>query len=370
MIVSTQDLDAYSGRVTMVDGAFDPLHDGHLAYFAEAAKLGLPVLCNVSSDRYVEGKHFPFLPQQERARLIDGLKPVDYVHINAADTETVLRQLRPKYYAKGKDWEGRLPEEQVRICAENGTEIVWLDTVQNSSSDLLRRFLAHHGVENSLERYEDFVLNQAEPGSESFSESYFTDTWRDSGNSYQIETRRKIEARNPELIRDVFQPQKVLDMGCGPGALMYFLHELGVESDGVDFSPVSKDIAPKEVADRIRIGTVTDIDLPDQSYDLVICREVFEHMPVLHVQKAVENICRIASKYVYVTTRFHPRPTSLFDVTTEFEADPTHITCMNKDMLRLMFILQGFGRRADLEARMDWLNKGRVLVYERHRNDV
>ena len=39
---------------------------------------------------------------------------------------------------------------------------------------------------------------------------------------------------------------------------------------------------------------------------------------------------------------------------------------MNMDMLRLMFVLQGFRRRSDLETRMDWMNKGRVLVYEKH----
>ena len=90
----------------------------------------------------------------------------------------------------------------------------------------------------------------------------------------------------------------------------------------------------KEVAQRIHIGSILNINLPDNAYDLVICREVFEHLTVLQIQKAVENLCRISSKYVYVTTRFHPEPKSLFDVTTEFNVDPTHITCMNKDMLR------------------------------------
>ncbi len=221
-------------------------------------------------------------------------------------------------------------------------------------------------MENSLENYEEFVLNQAEPGAEEFNANYFTEAWRADGNAYTIEARRKIEARNPQLIKEVFAPKRVIDMGCGPGALMYLLQELGVMADGVDFSPTSKEIAPPEVADRIRIGSIIEIDLPSDSYDLVICREVFEHMPVLQVQKTVQNLCCISSRYIYVTTRFHPKPTSLWDVTTEFDADPTHITCMNKDMLRLMFVLQGFRRRADLEARMDWLNKGRVLVYEKY----
>jgi 2-polyprenyl-3-methyl-5-hydroxy-6-metoxy-1,4-benzoquinol methylase len=254
----------------------------------------------------------------------------------------------------------------VRICKEAGTEIVYLDTVRDSSTAVLRRFLAHHGVENSLEAYEQFVLNQAEPGAEEFNAEYFTEAWRANGNAYTIDARRKIEGRNPQLIKDVFAPQRVIDMGCGPGALMFLLNEIGVTADGIDFSATSKEIAPPEIADRIGIGSIIDIDLPSDAYDLVICREVFEHMPVLQVQKAVENLCRISSRYIYVTTRFHPKPTSLFDVTTEFEADPTHITCMNMDMLRLMFVLQGFKRRSDLEARMDWMNKGRVLVYEKH----
>jgi hypothetical protein len=76
-------------------------------------------------------------------------------------------------------------------------------------------------------------------------------------------------------------------------------------------------------------------------------------------------MCRISAKFVYLTTRFHPAPASLFDVTTEFHVDPTHITLMNMDMLRLMFVLEGWRRRADLERRMDWMNKGRVLVYQR-----
>jgi hypothetical protein len=34
-------------------------------------------------------------------------------------------------------------------------------------------------------------------------------------------------------------------------------------------------------------------------------------------------------------------------------------------MLRLMFVLEGCRSRPDLEARMDWGNKGRVLVLEK-----
>jgi hypothetical protein len=38
---------------------------------------------------------------------------------------------------KGKDWDGRLPAEQVQICREHGIEVVYLDTVFDSSTRIL-----------------------------------------------------------------------------------------------------------------------------------------------------------------------------------------------------------------------------------------
>lgn len=143
MILSFDDLAAYRGQVAMVDGAFDPLHPGHIEYFRAAAALGSPVLCNVASDRYVRTKHPPLLNEDQRAAIIDAIRYIDYVHIYRIDTETVLRQLRPRQYVKGSDWRARgLPPEQVVICREYGIEIVYLDTVLDSSSRILRDYCA------------------------------------------------------------------------------------------------------------------------------------------------------------------------------------------------------------------------------------
>jgi len=140
MILTFDDLKAYHGAVAMVDGAFDPLHRGHIEYFRAAADLGVPLLCNVASDRYVRTKHPPLLPEEQRAAVVDAIRYISYTHVNQADTETILRELRPRYYVKGKDWDGRLPAEQVVICREHGIEIVYLDTVLDSSSRLLQQF--------------------------------------------------------------------------------------------------------------------------------------------------------------------------------------------------------------------------------------
>jgi bifunctional ADP-heptose synthase (sugar kinase/adenylyltransferase) len=140
MIVPTHGLEDLRGVVTMVDGGFDPLHDGHVAYFAAAAELGHPVLCNVSGDEYVSTKHPPLLAEDKRARVIDSIRHIAYVHVSHTTTADVLRDLRPKVYAKGADWRDRLPSAEVAICSELGIEIAYLDTVTDSSTRLLEAF--------------------------------------------------------------------------------------------------------------------------------------------------------------------------------------------------------------------------------------
>ncbi|MBI4263013.1 MAG: adenylyltransferase/cytidyltransferase family protein [Acidobacteria bacterium] len=143
MILEFDELKDYRGRVAMVDGAFDPLHRGHIEYFRAACEaVDVPLLCNVASDRYVRTKHPPLLPEEQRAAIVDAVRYISYTHINRVDTETILRELRPKYYVKGKDWDGRLPPEQVRICAELGIGLVYLDTVFDSSTRILEQFLS------------------------------------------------------------------------------------------------------------------------------------------------------------------------------------------------------------------------------------
>ncbi len=218
---------------------------------------------------------------------------------------------------------------------------------------------------SSVQAFEEGVFAQRPTPPSHYDDEYFVSEWREGDNKYDLETRRRIEGRNPALIKEIFAPERVLDVGCGPGALMHLLHELGVDVQGIDFSERSVALAPEPMRERILVGSVTESHVPDCSFDLVVCREVFEHLTVLQVRRTVEAICRASSRFVYATTRFHSEPPDLLSFTTRFDVDQTHITLMNKEFLRTLFVLEGFRLRSDLEERMDWANKGRVLVYER-----
>jgi cytidyltransferase-like protein len=142
VILTFEQLPQYRKAVAMVDGAFDPLHRGHIEYFRAAAeRLDVPLLCNVASDRYVRTKHPPLLPEEQRGAIVDAIRYISYTHINQFDTETILRELQPKYYVKGKDWDGRLPPAQVAICRDHGIEVVYLDTILDSSTRILNEVI-------------------------------------------------------------------------------------------------------------------------------------------------------------------------------------------------------------------------------------
>jgi len=219
----------------------------------------------------------------------------------------------------------------------------------------------------NINEFQKFVLDQKSTPPERYDNEYFNKDWRSGGNNYAIKTRRLIEGKNPLLIKEVFKPKKVLDLGCGPGALMLFLNEIGVECEGVDGSPHVIEMAPPEVREKISVAVATECGKPSESYDLVISREVMEHLTVLEVRRAVSEMCRVSSQFVYLTTRYHPNPATILDVTTDFETDPTHITCMSKDLMRMLFVLEGFCSRPDLEEKMDWQQKGRVMVFEKRK---
>jgi ubiquinone/menaquinone biosynthesis C-methylase UbiE len=133
----------------------------------------------------------------------------------------------------------------------------------------------------------------------------------------------------------------------------------------VDFSEHCKRIAPTAVQDKISIATTDILPFEARSFDVVLSREVFEHLTVTQLFRTVAEMCRVSNRLIYVTTRYHPDPANLLDFTTQFDVDPSHITLMSKDFVRALFVGFGFRTRPDLEARMDWMNKGRVLVMER-----
>jgi hypothetical protein len=138
---------------------------------------------------------------------------------------------------------------------------------------------------------------------------------------------------------------------------MTMVRERGVVCRGIDLIP------PVTFGGIACVGGIDEEGI-DFAADAVICREVFEHLTIRTLPTAVINLCRLSTRYVYVTARFADHPAHLLDVQTADSLDPTHISLLPRPLLRLLFTFNGMTRCADLETRLDWQHQGRVLVYE------
>ncbi|MFV2045644.1 MAG: methyltransferase domain-containing protein [Anaerolineales bacterium] len=91
------------------------------------------------------------------------------------------------------------------------------------------------------------------------------------------------------IVSDI-APKTVLDAGCAVGFLVEALRERGVEAYGIDISEYAIDRVHEDVKEYCWVGSVTD-PLP-QSYDLIVCIEVLEHLQPADAQKALANLCQ------------------------------------------------------------------------------
>jgi len=98
-------------RVVLAGGVYDVLHLGHLAALTEAKGLGDVLIAVVATDITVEmlkGRK-PIFPQEDRRKLVEGLKPVDRAILGYEDVgmgyEEVLMEVMPDVVAFGYDQE-------------------------------------------------------------------------------------------------------------------------------------------------------------------------------------------------------------------------------------------------------------------------
>ncbi|HJJ99536.1 MAG TPA: FAD synthase [Methanocorpusculum sp.] len=78
-------------RRVIATGTFDILHPGHLFYLEESRKLGDELWVVVARERNVVHKPRPIVPEEQRLRMVTGLRCVD--HAILGDMEDMFRPI-------------------------------------------------------------------------------------------------------------------------------------------------------------------------------------------------------------------------------------------------------------------------------------
>lgn len=113
-------------KIVFTNGCFDILHYGHVSYLEDAKSCGDLLIVGLNSDASVKrlkGKSRPINGELERAFVLCGLKPVDYVVIFDQDTPyDLVKLITPQVLVKGGDWK---PEDIVGsdIVLNSGGEV-------------------------------------------------------------------------------------------------------------------------------------------------------------------------------------------------------------------------------------------------------
>jgi len=98
----------------------------------------------------------------------------------------------------------------------------------------------------------------------------------------------------------------VADVGCGPGYVTGYLHDVGVDAFGIDISPEMVAIARRDYpASRFEVGTMTDLELADDSVAGLIAFWSVIHVPDHAMRGVFEQFRRVLRPQGPLLVGFH-----------------------------------------------------------------
>jgi SAM-dependent methyltransferase len=103
------------------------------------------------------------------------------------------------------------------------------------------------------------------------------------------------------------RPERVLEVGCGEGMVMRYLHERcpGMRLDGLEADPGALAAArARNPGSLVLQGDACALGIRSRAYDLVLCLEVLEHLP--EPGRALAEIRRVARRGCILSVPHEP----------------------------------------------------------------
>lgn len=134
-------------KVGFTSGCFDLLHFGHLHVLQEAKKHCEILIVAVNTNdsvRRLKGLGRPINDATDRAGLIDGLKPVDFViYNNDTNNNSLIRILRPDVHIKSGEY--AKTSTSAKIVDSYGGENVFIPVLPGYSSTKIMEKIRNAG---------------------------------------------------------------------------------------------------------------------------------------------------------------------------------------------------------------------------------
>jgi len=133
---------------------------------------------------------------------------------------------------------------------------------------------------------------------------YFDDNASRYANDYYLERKERFMWLRHRAILDMIdfanlkQDSKILDIGCGPGELVFDLHKKGLKGVGMDLAPQMIDLCNKRMSREKNkenwsfiVGDAEKTGFESSEFDLIIASGVIEYLP--HDQPMLKEMHRL-----------------------------------------------------------------------------
>lgn len=141
-----------------------------------------------------------------------------------------------------------------------------------------------------------------------FDKEYWDGSRATGYGGYEYDARWRSVAKDLIKFFDLKPGNRVLDVGCGKGFLVYDLIKEGVPIDvyGIDISEYAIKNSPFNIRVKLRQGTADALPFEDKSFDLVVSINTLHNLPKERCIKALQEIERVSrgSSYVVVDSYY------------------------------------------------------------------
>jgi ubiquinone/menaquinone biosynthesis C-methylase UbiE len=95
---------------------------------------------------------------------------------------------------------------------------------------------------------------------------------------------------------------KILDIGCGKGFLLYDFTKVvpGIDVYGIDLSSYAIENSKEEVRDRLQVGNAMSLPWPDKTFDFVYSINTLHNLHNYDLDKALREMERVGKKNKYL----------------------------------------------------------------------
>jgi ubiquinone/menaquinone biosynthesis C-methylase UbiE len=153
-----------------------------------------------------------------------------------------------------------------------------------------------------LKRVTEFPKAEAAKLAKKFGKDYWDGDRKTGYGGFKYDGRWRPVAEKIAAHYQLQPGQKVLDVGCGKGFLLFDIMNVvpGLEVFGLDISQYAIDHAKEEIKPFLTQGTAASLPYPSGSFDLVISITTLHNLYCNDLFDALKEIERVGKKNKYI----------------------------------------------------------------------